>query len=120
MCGVSETVAPRCAAPNANVSQWAAFRVHNTDPLPFTGGVQLLMRNGDKGDPTPCKYLDWMRRTHAAPTQDPNTPCADLPRPSLSHTDGAGKCYNLDMVPDGDSPGPSLVSSVAWVYVFPQ
>jgi hypothetical protein len=32
---------------------------------------------------------------------------------------GTGKCYNLDMAPDGMSPGPSLVNSVAWLYVFP-
>jgi hypothetical protein len=33
---------------------------------------------------------------------------------------GSGKCYNTDMVPDGMSPGPSVVSTLAWVYLFPE
>jgi len=86
MCGVANSPAPRCLGNASAVSQWSAYRVHDSDPLPFTGGAQLLMRNGDKQDPTPY---------------------------------GQGKCYNLDMTPDGMSPGPSLVSTLAWVYLFP-
>lgn len=87
MCGVANTVAPRCVGTAANNgSEWAAYRVHDTDPLLFSGGVQLLMRNGDKEDPTPY---------------------------------GTGKCYNLDMTPDGMSPGASIVQTTAWAYIFP-
>lgn len=86
MCGVSNTVAPVCLGNFSNVSQWSAYRVHDSDPLVFSDGAQLLMRNGDKGDKTIY---------------------------------GNGKCYNLDMIPDGMSPRPSLVSSVAWIYIFP-
>ena len=87
MCGVANSPAPRCLGNASAVSQWSAYRVHDSDPLPFSGGAQLLMRNGDKQDPTPY---------------------------------GTGKCYNLDMTPDGMSPGPSLVSTLAWVYLFPK
>jgi hypothetical protein len=86
MCGVANSPAPRCLGNASAVSQWSAYRVHDSDPLPFSGGAQLLMRNGDKQDPTPY---------------------------------GTGKCYNLDLTPDGMSPGPSLVSTLAWVYLFP-
>ena len=87
MCGASNWPGPRCPGNASGLSQWAAYRYHDSDPLPFSGGVQLLMRNGDKQGPTPY---------------------------------GSGKCYNLDMTPDGMSPGPSLVNSVAWLYMFPQ
>ena len=52
MCG-AQSWTPRCLGNASGLSQWAAYRVHDTDPLPFSGGVQLLMRNGDKQDPTP-------------------------------------------------------------------
>lgn len=84
MCATSNSVAPPCA--DTAVSEWSAYRVHDTDPMLFTEGAQLLMRNGDKPGPTPY---------------------------------GSAKCYNLDMVPDGMSPGPSVVSTMAWVYLFP-
>jgi len=86
MCGAANWPGPRCPGNASGVSQWAAYRYHDSDPLPFSGGAQLLMRNGDKSEATPY---------------------------------GTGKCYNLDMAPDGMSPGPSLVNSVAWLYVFP-
>jgi len=71
MCGLRNTVAPKCLGNNSGFSQWSAYRFHDSDPLPFSGGAQLLMRNGDKADSTPY---------------------------------GLGKCYNLDMKPDGMSP----------------
>ena len=50
MCG---TMAPHKPCPNASVSEWSAYKVHETDLLLFDGGVQLLLRNGDKAGPTP-------------------------------------------------------------------
>jgi hypothetical protein len=72
---------PACGGEPASVlSEWSAFRFHAKDPLWFTGGVQLLARNGDVGAPTPY---------------------------------GSAKCGNTA---SGGGPGPSVVSSIAWVY----
>eukprot|EP00729_Bicosta_minor_P014373 gene14373-20223_t len=40
---------PACGGGKA-LSEWSAYRFHHRDPLFFSGGVQLLFRNGDVGD----------------------------------------------------------------------
>lgn len=37
----------------------------------------------------------------------------------IPYTGQVGKCYNLDFQPDGMSPGPSIVNTYAWIYLFP-
>jgi len=72
---------PHPACPNRSPhSEWSAYRIHDKDPLWFSGGVQLLARNGDVASRTPY---------------------------------GSGKCGNTNMQ---GGPGPSVVSTLAWVY----
>ena len=83
LCATNYPPHPPCA--DTSHSQWSAYRVHDDDLLLFSGGAQLIMRNGDASCSTPY---------------------------------GNAKCYNLQMTSDMP-PGPSLVSTYAWVYLFP-
>ena len=100
MCGVSNTVAPRCLGAAQNVSQWSAYRVHDSDPLPFAGGAQLLMRNGDKGDATPygtgkcCELRARLRAAFALarPSCAARAPHCAAPRNSAQRDSAAHLC----------------------------
>lgn len=84
MCaGGGRTIPPHPACtgtPTPTQSEWSAYRIHAKDPLWFTGGTQLIARNGDVAEKTPY---------------------------------GSAKCGNTVM---SGGPGPSVVSTLAWVY----
>ena len=91
--GKSSPPHPQCASPSG-LSQWSAYRFHDMDPLFYSDGVQLLVRNGDTSGRIPFGPPGY-----------------------------TGKCYSLSEVAPHDrqaapGPGPSTVDVYAWVYEF--
>ena len=60
MCGLNKNPPWMKSCPDGGKQgEWSAYRVHDRDPLLFSGGVQLLMRNGDVEGPMPYGSGKW-------------------------------------------------------------